>query len=424
MAKLALRNKRAKPTVPPGSVKPWPHITKADTRAVARALESGQIWGDGPEVEALAEEWAAYCGTKYAETLASGTAGLHAGLVAAGVGPGEEVILPVFSFHSTASAVLHQNGVPVFVDIDPETFTIDPEAIDAAVTDRTKAVIAVHLWGLPADMRALRKVARRHKLLLIEDACQAHGAEYRGKKVGALADCAAFSLNGSKNLPGGEGGLFTTGKKWVLDRGAKMQMRVRLRSGRRYPAYSLGYNWRMHEMVAALARSQLKRLDRLNAGRIRNAEFLSKRLARLPGLVPPRTPPDRTHVYHMYPLRVDPKALGIDLPARVFRQKLERALQAEGVQVHQWVDRLLPDHAVYQVREGYGKGCPWTCPFTSREVSYPPEEFAVRYPEGVRMLEETTLIWGFAPPNTLALMRLYAEAFEKVFDHLDEVLAD
>jgi dTDP-4-amino-4,6-dideoxygalactose transaminase len=257
---------------------------------------------------------------------------------------------------------------------------------------------------------------------LIEDACQAHGATYRGKKAGNLADCAAFSLNGSKNLPGGEGGLLTTNRKWILERGAKLQMRVRLRSGRRYPAYSLGYNWRMHEMVAAFARSQLKRLDRLNAGRVRNAELLSDRLGRIPGLTPPAVPDDRTHVYHMYPLRLDPKALAVDMPARQYRECIERALQAEGVQVHQWVDRILPDHAVYQVREGYGKGCPWTCPYASREVSYPPEGFREAYPEATRMLDETTLVWGFAPPNTLGLMRKYVEAFEKVFAHLDEVL--
>jgi dTDP-4-amino-4,6-dideoxygalactose transaminase len=271
-------------------------------------------------------------------------------------------------------------------------------------------------------MAPLKKIARRHNLLLIEDACQAHGAEYRGKKTGALGDCAAFSLNGSKNLPGGEGGLLTTNQKWIVEKGGLLQMRVRLRGGRRYPAYTLGYNARMHEMVAAFVRSQLRRLDALNAGRRRNAEFLSRHLSRIPGLTPPITPPDRTHVYHMYPLRLDPKALGVDLPARQFRQCVEKALQAEGAKVHQWVDRILPDHAVYQVQEGYGRGCPWSCPFASRRVTYPPDRFREEYPEAMRMLDETTLVWGFAPPNDLKLMRLYVEAFEKVFDHLDEAL--
>ncbi len=422
MAHLALRDTRIKPTVPRDLPRPWPPVTQADTKAVTRALTSGQIWGDGPQVEALEKEWADYCGVRYCQTLASGTAGLHAGLVAAGVGPGDEVLVPVYSFHSTASAVLHQNGQPVFVDIDPVTYTIDPAKVEAAITDRTRALIAVHLWGLPADMRPLRKICRKHGLLLIEDACQAHGASYRGKRVGALGDCASFSLNGSKNLPGGEGGLFTTHTKRILDSGAKLQMRVRLRAGRRYPAYSLGYNWRMHEMVAALVRSMLTKLDRLNRGRARNAEFLATRLARIPGLTPPVTPADRTHVYHMVPVRIDPKPLGVDLPARQFREKVEKALQAEGVKCHQWVDAILPAAAVYQVREGYGRGCPWTCPYAGREVSYPEERFAEDYPEALRMLDETTIVWHMAPPNGLKLMRLYAEAFEKVFDHLDEVL--
>ena len=423
MAHLAIRNKRIKPTVPKGSVRPWPVVTKKDTDAVTRALTSGQIWGDGPEVEALAREWADYCGVKYCDTLSGGTQALHAAIMASGAGPGDEVILPAFSFHSTASAVLHQNAVPVFVDIDPVTYTIDPAKVEAAINDRTRAIIAVHIWGLPADMAPLRRIAGKHKLLLIEDACQAHGAEYRGSKAGALGDCAAFSLNGSKNLPGGEGGLLTTDKKWIMDEGARLQMRVRLRQrGSRYPAYSLGYNSRMHEMVAAFVRSQLKRLDALNGWRRRNAEFLSRRLGRIPGLQPPITPPDRTNVHHMFPVRIDPGALGIDMPAREFRLLLEKALQAEGVNVHQWVDKVLPAHAVYQVREGYGRGCPWKCPFASREVSYPPARFRREYPEAMRMLDETTLVWGFAPPNDLKLMQLYVDAFEKVFDHLDEVL--
>ena len=207
MAHLALRDKRIKPTVPKGVVKPWPVVTKKDTDAVTRALTSGQIWGDGPQVEALASEWADYCGVKYCDPLSGGTQALHACIMASGAGPGDEVILPAFSFHSTASAVLHQNAVPVFVDIDPATYTIDPSKAEAAINDRTRAIIAVHIWGLPADMAPLRRIARKHKLLLIEDACQAHGAEYRGKKAGALAIARPSASTGRRTCPAERAGF-------------------------------------------------------------------------------------------------------------------------------------------------------------------------------------------------------------------------
>ena len=190
----------------------WPIITEDDRRFINEVLDSGIVaGGTAPQVAALETEWAAYVGSKYClTTTCSGTAALHMALAAVGVGPGDEVITSAFTFLASASCALHQNAIPVFVDIDPRTYNMDPAKLEAAITERTKAIIPVHIQGLPADLDPILAIARKHNLYVIEDACQAHGAEYKGKKVGTIGDIGTFSLNNFKNLCGGEGGLFIT----------------------------------------------------------------------------------------------------------------------------------------------------------------------------------------------------------------------
>src|SRR5206468_3414674 len=195
----------------------WPIVTDADRRAVMRVLDRGPLWAisgdDGliaPEMKALEQEFAEFVGSSYALACNGGTAAIHMALAAAGVGPGDEVITSAFSFLATPVAVLHQSAVPIFADIDPRTFNIDPKDVERRITPRTKAIIPVHIHGVCADMDAINATARRHGLVVIEDACQAPGARYKGKRAGSLAEMAAFSLNGTKNFPVGEGGLFVT----------------------------------------------------------------------------------------------------------------------------------------------------------------------------------------------------------------------
>ena len=202
----------------------WPIITAEDRAAVARVLDRGVLSGAAaPEMRALEAEFAAALGTGFCLATNSGTAALHIALGAVGLRPGDEVIVPAFSFIATAQAVLHEGAVPVFADVDPSTFNIDIADAARRVTARTRAIVPVNLHGLPADMDAVLALARRAGLVVIEDAAQAHGATYRGRPVGTLGDMAAFSLNSTKNFPAGEGGLFVTASEELYARAARVR---------------------------------------------------------------------------------------------------------------------------------------------------------------------------------------------------------
>lgn len=431
VGKLAIEG--GKRVVPDESIKPWPIITDEDRKAVLDVLDSvprtghgmgaGALWGFGPQMLALEKEWAEYVRTKYCIVTNSGTAALHIAVAAAGVGPGDEVITSAFTFLASASCVLHHNGMPVFVDIDPRTFNMDPEKIEEKITNRTKAIIPVHIHGLPAEMDEIEKKAKRYDLVVIEDACQAHGAEYKGRRVGSIGDMAAFSLNGSKNLQALEGGLFTTNREDYRDLANKVRsFGEDLKPGepRRYNATVMGWQYRPHELTCALARSQLRYLDEWNALRIRNCEYLTERLSKIEGVQPPYVPPHVKSVYWAYVVRLRPAALDIRIPARKLRLAVERALNAEGVPVGQWQTMPVPAQSVFQIGYGYGKGCPWTCPFGDRpgKILYHGED----YPETVRLIEDSTRIQGIWPPNGLDLMELYVEAVQKVFDNIGSVV--
>jgi dTDP-4-amino-4,6-dideoxygalactose transaminase len=344
---------------------PWPQLTDADRAAVARVLDRGVLSGAGaPEMRALETEFADVVGARYCLATNSGTAALHLALAAAGVGPGDEVIVPALSFIATAQAVLHQRATPVFADVDPTTYTLDPADLAPRITPRTRAIVAVHLHGLPADMDAVAAVADRAGLLVIEDAAQAHGATYRGRPAGTLGAMAAFSLNSTKNLPAGEGGLFVTPSGEFHARAARVRFDGLALPSKWDPEHPLdgeadglatvpGWMYLPGELTCALARSQLCRLAETTARSQRNAERLTRRLVGLPGLAPPVVPPDRTHVFHKYRLRLDPSAAGLALSPRVCRDRLLQALRAEGVEAVLWQTVPLPAHPLFAAREPY-----------------------------------------------------------------------
>ena len=265
-AKLAVNG--GKRVVPEGLQKPWPPITQDDIDAVVAVLKRGVLWGPmEEEVLGLQKEFAEYIGAKHALVVNSGTAALHAAVVAAGVGPGDEVITPAYSFWATAQAVMAHNGIPIFTDIDPDTMNMDPAKIEEKITEKTKALMPVHVHGLCADMDPINAIAKKHGLKVIEDAAQAAGGKYKGRFAGTLGDVAGFSLNGSKNLPAGEGGIVTTNDDEMIDRARKMAMfgekvvpkdEIRL-----YDAQIMGFNYRNNEMADAFCRSFLKRYDHL-----------------------------------------------------------------------------------------------------------------------------------------------------------------
>lgn len=397
----------------------WPVIVEEDKKAVMRVLNRGVLFGPyAPEVVALQNEFASYIGTKFCIATNSGTAALHMGIAAAGIGPGDEVITSAFSFLASATCILHHNGIPVFVDIDPKTYNIDVNKIEEKITEKTKAIIPVHIHGLPCDMDRILEIARRHNLVVIEDACQSHGATYKGKKTGNFGEMATYSLNSTKNLPGGEGGLFVTNSEELRAKANMTRMFgefVKEGEGRSYKAYTMGWMYRTQELSAALTRSQLKRLDFYNENSRRNGDYLTKELSKIKGLIPPVTPPDRTYIYHKYRVRLDPKALGIEIEPAKFRDLVMKALLAEGVDVVLWQHFSLPANPLFQKKEGYGKGCPWSCPFYNKEISYNIED----YPQTNKLIENSFVVCSEPYPiycQSLELMNYYVEGFRKVFE--------
>jgi dTDP-4-amino-4,6-dideoxygalactose transaminase len=404
------------PAVPPGSHRPWPQITAADRAALRRVLDRGELWGpNAPEITRLQNEWAKYVGARFCLVVNSGTAALHCALVAAGIGPGDEVIVPAFGFVATPMAVLHAGAVPVFCDIDPVTHAIEPRLAEELIGERTRALLPVHVHGLPADMDELRAIALRHGLALVEDAAQAHGAAYRGAMAGTLGDLAGFSLNGSKCLPAGEGGLLTTDDEdaFVAARRLAIFGEDTPRTGpgqyRAYWSHGTGWNYRSHELTAALARSQLRRLDGHIRTAQRNAALLNAGLADLPGLEPPHVPDDRTCAFYRYRIRIDPDALGFEGAPTELRDRLLWALQAEGVAASLWQLLPLPAQPVFR-RPRFAS---WRPGDTDRLEPWNRSA----YPETARLLESSIVLATatetlFNQPSEL--MERYVEAFEKV----------
>lgn len=413
------------PVLQRSDVKNWPVLTEDDRRLVNSVLDSGIVaGGSAPQVTALEKEWAQYVGTKHCLTACSGTACLHMSLAAMGVGPGDEVITAAFTFLASASCALHQNAIPIFVDIDPKTYCMDPSKIEAAITERTKAIIPVHIHGCPADMDAIIPIAKKHNLAIIEDACQAHGAVYKGKNVGTMGDVGCFSLNNLKNLCGGEGGLLVTNDPDVIEKATLIRCfgdEVDEESHRRkYNASILGYMYRNQELPAALARAQLMHLDEVNDIRIANANYLTQEIGKIPGVIPPYCPPDCKHTYWMYNVRFDPKAAGVDASPVKFRMAIEKALYKEGMLIGQWQTMPVPQQDLFQSKLGYGgTGFPWSIN-EAKGVKY--DYNVSQYPVANMLCETYTAVHGFAAPNGKKEMDLFVQAFNKVFADLGTVM--
>ncbi|OGV71756.1 MAG: hypothetical protein A3K19_25390 [Lentisphaerae bacterium RIFOXYB12_FULL_65_16] len=409
-------------TVPEGMVKSWPPLSKDDRKAVMSVFDSNILHGTGaPNAVALQKEFAAYIGCKYCLVTNSGTSALHMAVASLGIGPGDEVIVPAFTYWSTAAAVLHHNAIPIFVDIEPDAFCIDPKLIEPAITKRTKAILPVHIHGMPCNMGPIMKLAKKHKLLVIGDACQAHGAKSDGKMVGNIEDTCGFSTNRSKNLSSGEGGLFTTNNENAY-RVASMLREfgevVVHGEDREYNAYGMGWMYRAHEFVNAFCRSQLKHLPENNAKRKEFAEFLTASLDDIPGLKGPYTPPRREPVYFSYIVRFCPDELGLDVPMGKYKAAVQKALAAEGIGTGQWQRVPVPAQSVFKDMQGYGKGCPWNCKHYGRKFKYRGED----YPRTIKFIAEHAYLSAVHPPNTMKLMKLYVEGFKKVMSQPEAIL--
>jgi dTDP-4-amino-4,6-dideoxygalactose transaminase len=277
-----------------------PHIGRAEINRVTKVLKSGLL-AQGSEVAKLEAMFADYCGCEYAVAFNSGTAALHAGLQALGIQEGDEVIVPAFTFVATASPVLMLGARVIFADIAEDDFCLDPKAVEKMITSQTKAIIPVDLYGALHKTEDLEKLALRHDLAILEDACQAIGAESRGRKAGSFGKAATFSLYATKNITCGEGGVLTTNDPIIVE---KARMFRHHGQREQYEYLSLGYNYRMTDIQAAIAIEQLKKVNGFNERRIANAERLTAGLRGIPGLVVPTVKIGGRHVFHQYTIRI------------------------------------------------------------------------------------------------------------------------
>ena len=283
-----------------------------EIRSAIEEVLAAQQFVVGPQGEALEEEIAAVSGVRHAVGVASGTEALELGLHACGVGLGDEVIVPAFTFIATGSAVSALGGRPVFADIEPATFNLDPDQIEARITPRTRAIVVVHLFGLAADMDPILAVAEKHGIAVIEDNAQSFGATYRGRKTGSMGRLGCLSFYPSKNLGAyGDAGMIVTNDD---------KLAIRLRALRnhgqtgQYLSTERGWNSRLDEMQAAILRVKLRHLTKWTAKRQAHAQIYDYLLKDLPGIIPPRVPPGREHVYYLYTLRVEGRAGGATRP--------------------------------------------------------------------------------------------------------------
>jgi dTDP-4-amino-4,6-dideoxygalactose transaminase len=278
------------------------HALKSEIdAAISHVLETSQFVL-GSEVAAFEEEFAEYCGARFAVAMNSGTSALHLSLLVAGVGEGDEVITVPFTFVATAAAIRYTGARPVFVDIDPGTFNIDVKAIERAITPRTKAIMPVHLFGQPADLDPILEIARRHNLIVIEDAAQAHGAEYKGRRVGVIGELGCFSFYPGKNLGAyGEGGAVVTND---ADHAKSLRLLRNWGMEERYHHIVRGYNYRMEGLQGAILRVKLKYLEQWTEARRAHGAQYNRLLAGATGIVTPQVMPYARHVFHVYALRV------------------------------------------------------------------------------------------------------------------------
>jgi len=337
-----------------------PSVGEEEIEAVAEVLRSGR-YVQGPKVKEFEEKFAEYIGTRYAVATNSGTAALHTSLAAARIGTGDDVIVPALTFFSTATSVIHNNAIPIFADVDPETYCLDAGDMEKRITEKTRAVIPVHFYGHPAEMDSVMEIAQAHDLLVIEDAAQAHGAEYKGQKIGSLGNIGCFSFYATKNMTTGEGGMITTNDADIAEK-ARIIRNHGMTSRDDHTA--LGYNYRMNEISAAIGLVQLSKLDKLNGIRTKNSMYLLNELRGVEWLNLPRIRPYVKHAFFWCPVRVDEGKL------RMKTKDLMAKLRERGVEVrHRYVAPLYKQPVLLK-QNAYPKKCPFSCPFYGRKIDY------------------------------------------------------
>jgi dTDP-4-amino-4,6-dideoxygalactose transaminase len=359
----------------------WPVWDRTEERALLEVLHSGKWWrfsyaagldlrepttGDRSRVVEFQEKFAQFQHARYGLACANGTAAIEIILKALGVGPGDEVIVPAYTYVATATAVLQVNAIPIFVDIDPENYNIDPKRVEQAITPRTRAIIPVHFSGQSADMDALLAIAKNHNLYLVEDAAHAHGSEWKGVRLGALGDGGTFSFQSSKNMTAGEGGIIVTNRQDTAELCESYLWAGRAPGRPWYEHHRLGWNYRLTEFQAAILLQQLNRVEQQNSTRTENARYLTSEISKIGGLKPMWVDPRVTsHSYHIYMLRYSQEEFG-GLPRSAFVE----ALNAEGVPCMVGYSHGLYKNPMFLEQNFYPKGCPVSCGHYNQPLDY------------------------------------------------------
>jgi len=382
----------------------WPVFDDGDVEAVTEVARSGE-WAN-PDckgyIEKFEQEFAAFCGSRFAVSCVNGSVALRLALIASGVKPGDEVIIPPYTFIATASIVIEANCVPVFVDIHPDTYNLDPSLIEAAITKKTRAIIPVHFAGQACAMDKIMAIANKYSLMVIEDAAHAHGGEYKTKKLGSIGHAGCFSFQSSKNLTAGEGGAVVTDDEVLFDRMNSLRNVGRVRGGQWYEHHYLGCNYRITQFQAVLLSRQLQRLDQQTRQRDANGKLLKALLEPIDGIAPlTRGHGETLHTYHLFIFRYDPSRFN-GLP----KSEFARMLAAEGVPAFMGYPEPVYKQPVFQKKNFMCYAIPNEVDYT--RVRCPVAEKAC-YEEGVWILQHAML-------GTEEDMQAFARAILKIKD--------
>lgn len=341
----------------------WPYHDELEEKLILEVVRSGKWGGTGRiKLQELEEKFAALQDAKYGVTIVNGTVAITIALMAAGVEAGDEVIMPPYTFIATATSALMFGAIPVFVDVEPDTLLLDPNKVEAAITPKTKAIVAVHIAGAPANMAKLKEIADKHQLKLIEDAAQAVGAEWNGTAVGALGDFGTFSFQSSKNINAGEGGIILTNDQALADRAWSLANVGRIRNGGWYQHEEIGWNLRMTEFQAAIVLAQMTRLDEQMRKRENNSRILTELLSRIDGVSTVKEDSRITrHARHIYMFKIDQSVTSKK------KNDLIKKLQAEGIPVAPGYVSLNRNKAIIQkIKQLSGTESIYSCPNSER----------------------------------------------------------
>jgi len=415
MGKLAING--GTPVAPDGLGVKWPIFDDTDRQALLEVFESGKWCSGGwyfehpydSKVAAFERDFAAWIGAKHAIAVSNGTAALTLALRAAGIEPGEEVIVPAVTFIASATAVILANAIPIFVDIDPETYQIDPDQAEAAITDRTRAIMPVHYGGYPADMDRIMAIAKAHGLIVVEDCAEAHGSEWRGQRVGSIGTLGGFSFQMGKPLAAGEGGAITTSDDDLAVNCYSYGDLGRIPGGGKYDHYIPAGNNRMTEFQGAILGAALKRLDEQTDIRWRNGEYFAQELDKIGGIPALKRDPRVTkRGYYFYFLRYNQAEFG-----GVHRDRFVEALAAEGIYTGTAHNQPLYKNPLFRDMTFGKKGCPVRCPFYGVPIDYS----KVSCPESERVYDSEVVALG----KDFLMSR---EAVDKVLEAIRKIKAN